>query len=320
MQSESFMISFKNYKEAFVNFLLSINQIEVLSLAANEVLSDFPDSLPENIGKPLTSAMEVLTQQINEKLQKKGEISFSITTKGIEQNLRNETSFQEQKKEIIQSTLFSSTLLMGIAQTRLNDSLLQGTWETPKIDFTRIIHFQELVMYFAYLDAFMDDSLRAICHAHPTILKRRKKEINWETLILLGNWSDIFNHIVERFVSEEFSYDSLVERVNYLKELGLDLNCSDNALEFLEETHLFRNLVVHNSGKISEVFIKKSGRNDLQIGSFAPITFFVCDRLSIESQVLASEIFKNVAVRFFRISASSPSLDLIWKPKKKEKS
>ena len=54
-------------------------------------------------------------------------------------------------------------------------------------------------MSYACLNAFIADSVRAICLRRPAVLKSDKK-VEWSTLIELGNWNDIFTYLVETYV------------------------------------------------------------------------------------------------------------------------
>lgn len=320
MRSELLQI-WENYRKIHIDYMLSINQIKVLSLTAGQVFSDFPKRLPENIRKPLMANLQEFLRLTGKKLKKKEEIEIEITTHGFVPKLNGEKVeySKDDRDRIIGNTLFISTIMMGFTKAQL-DKLHKTKFKiSHKIDFERVLYFQELVMNFSYLNAFVDDSLRVICKICPEILKRSKK-IEWNAIISCGSWEKIMDHLIERFVREDFSYKSVIERVELLrKEIGLKINYPKNSLSFLEEAELFRNLIVHNFGRINNQYIRKSGRTDLNVDMVVPVTFAYVDKLSYESQLLASIIFKEIALNFFKIPDSSPELDFVWRPKQKRR-
>jgi hypothetical protein len=126
-------------------------------------------------------------------------------------------------------------------------------------------------MHFAHLDAFMADTVRAICKARPDVLKSGRK-LDWEAIVSSGGWEGLMTRLADQY-AYEFGWESVTERLKVMQErLGLTLACPREHTRLLEEAELTRHVVVHNGGRVSQQYIQRTGCTDLRIGQFVPVT------------------------------------------------
>src|SRR5205807_7395206 len=99
-------------------------------------------------------------------------------------------------------------------------------------NFERLLSSQALIMVFAFVEAFLADTLRLICSVRPEILKTEKK-IEWSTALEFDKKEDLIAHLRERYVYD-FGWLSLDERVKHLRgKLGLEINTPTSDLKLL---------------------------------------------------------------------------------------
>src|SRR6185437_10684245 len=68
--------------------------------------------------------------------------------------------------------------------------------------------------------------------------------------------------------------------------VDLDTPINKSASEYLE----VRNIIVHNSGRVSKLFLRRTNRQDLQLNSEFPLSIDYVDQGSEALQQLASEL------------------------------
>jgi hypothetical protein len=286
----------------------------VLNLAAGEVLRDFPARLPEGLREPLGRDMLKVGRMLTEAVSEIGVgVEAEERARMLDQELsRVEAEIEaESKKGKVKTTsaeldqmdtegrIFVHVLFMFIALSLLDIS-------PHDLDFNRLLCSQQLVMVLAHLDAFMADSLRAICRVRPEVLMSEKK-LEWSTLISCGGWDELLAHLIEQYVFE-FGWRSIYKRVQFLKEqLGLVIDFPESDIELLEEAENIRNIIVHNGGRVSQEYIARTGRDDLRIGDFVPVTLEYVDEVSMAASTLAGELFVEVSRKFFGIEESEIS-------------
>ncbi len=236
------------YKHVFKSFEFSINQLMVMTLVSREVLKGWPDSLPSQIREPLQAG-----------LKKTGDLWGDYFDKKItSEELHTGFDVIMKEAEAIEGgrPLFSSVISMYIARPDTS---------SREIDFSRILHHQAIVMLFAHLDAFLADSIRAICRRRPEVLKS-DKQIDWAEIIACGSWEAVLRRLVEEYVFT-FGWPEIKKRVEHLKErIGLEFEVSEGDQQEIRRMELIRDLIVHNGGQVSQEYLNRSGRTDVAVG------------------------------------------------------
>lgn len=278
-------MNWESYRATYKNYLMSTSQVAILTLVSGEAVKDFPKNLPEELREPLLSGMREVAnalREVAEAAEKGKRVSVSLG----------------RPNDPTKGKLLTSVIYLFMSQVKVDGP--QDINETFKEGFERLLSSQAVIMAFAHLDAFMSDTMRAICVARPEVLKSEKK-IEWSTALTFDKKEDLIKYLIERYVFE-FGWLNLSKRVEHLKkQIGLNLVVPESELELLDMAENIRHVAVHNGGRASQEFIERTGRNDLAIGDFVPITFEDIEKISSVARLLASDLFEAVSKKFFGI-------------------
>lgn len=259
-------MDWREYRDTYQSYELSVSQSRVVTVVAKETLKDFPTQVPKTIAKPLRETM----REVRNFLASPDRIVMNVT----------------ETHEIAKATLS-----MYFARENLGIS-------TEDVDFERALDSQALVMLFAHIDSFMSDSLEAICRVRPEVMKSSKK-MDWESIISYGGWEELLDHMIEDYVFQ-FGWQSVAKRIEFLREqLGITIDCEDIEIELIGQAENIRNIVVHDGGRVSEEYLKRTGRTDLGLGELVPITSEFVDRAFQVTRTLAGDLFIAVSKDFF---------------------
>ncbi|MFX1370554.1 MAG: hypothetical protein ACFFCE_01740 [Promethearchaeota archaeon] len=122
-----------------------------------------------------------------------------------------------------------------------------------------------LIYLFSLFEAFNKDYFQELFTYKPDLMKSKKRKIDYENILQFGTIEDLHKSLAENIV-DKFGYRDIDKFAKFiLKNFKIDL---DNNLECwlnLRESYYRRNCIVHNDGKISELYLKKLslGNNEL---------------------------------------------------------
>jgi hypothetical protein len=181
-----------DYRQIYMNFHIAVEQTHLMSLVAGDALKDFPNRLPtEAILGTYVDLRDMLDKFIRQR--EKGRTKPNKRAAQYQINVKN--------------PLAGSSIQLLLTQ------VLAG--KNPKeLDFDRVLYAQELVMLIAHLDAFLGDSLRAICRTEPKVL-HSNKQMRWDIILKQGNWENLMESMIEVH-TYEFGWKSIRERLVYL--------------------------------------------------------------------------------------------------------
>jgi hypothetical protein len=260
-----------NYLCRYNDFVYSLGQTQIGAVVQSEFLDDFPKKVPHPLKRDLVKALIAINQFASDELEDEPADSDDSTV-GSDEDRQG----------------FTMMLMMvyGGAASR-NDSEL-------KIDFANSIQTQALAMVIAHLEAFFADSVRTICRVRPDVMKCDKK-VDWRTLLELNGWPETQNYLIEEYVFN-FGWGSIKDSVVSAREtLGIDLNNIDDAI--LEEIHTaeqIRNIAMHNGGRASAEYLKRTGREDLSLGDVVPVTDSMIGGVASNALLVASELCLDI--------------------------
>ena len=293
-------MSWESYREIYSNYELSVNQTRMVTIVAGEVLKDFPNNLPKNLHGSLIDGMKKFRDILDQYLNPSGMELNQEDLKATEKELTNST---ESNSIMIENDLVIHMFKLIFSNVENLDSI-------DNMDFERLLYSQELVMLFAQLDAFMADSLRIICQSRPEILKSNK-QLDYKTILSCDGWEELINHLSEEYVLE-FGWKTINERLKFLRnKLNLNIEFSELELEFLKEAELIRHVIVHNGGKISQEYIKRSKEPDLIMGSFVDVNSGYIGELANKIGKLVSILFLAISKKFF--NKEDADMNCIWR-------
>ena len=245
-------MEWQEYYRIYQTFDLSMNMARVIAKAADHLLQDFPTRLPEQLQAKLHFGEEVFKGALADLVRSKpGEEKFYVA------------AIVDESSEILDSYFDDAPgIVEPVLDAYLNAVLLGIPKET--LLFGEQVYVQQLVMTFAHLDAFIADSVRAICQACPDVLKSSRK-VDWATIVSIGNWEGLFQTLVDTYVYQ-FGFQSVVGRIDKMRsQFGLELDLDERLMRALEVGEMIRNLFVHNGGRVNQDFIDRTATIHLQM-------------------------------------------------------
>jgi hypothetical protein len=277
-------MSTAEYRRRYLAFQAALGQTRIVALGAALALDDFPERLPGNLPKELKAVLVEFGQALLEAAE-----AAAAGREGVAVNVRLDALSTEHRplgKNVIQTIT-----TYWLSQTA------SGLERPPKPDFRSIILAQELTMHLAHLDGFLADSLRAMCVARPELLCRDKK-ISWEDVVKAGSYDTLLSHLVEDYVYE-FGWRSVRNKVSFFQTVhGLIIPTQPETLGALEQAEAVRHLVVHNAGRVSREYLKRSGRRDVQLGEFVSIHADFTESVAVSLEGLAADVFNSVTAKY----------------------
>lgn len=147
----------------------------------------------------------------------------------------------------------------------------------------RQIQFEYLVCFCVdNLNNYLADTLRFIFLSKPETLRSSDKIEVSE--VLKYNTIEEFAGYLAIKKADELTYGGIERMKKYMIDtIGLKLITSPEDSEILSRAVAFRNVIVHNRGKVNERYMKETNNKDLQLG----------ERLSIEKNDIV-EIWKSL--------------------------
>ena len=282
-------MNWEEYRVDYFAFDIAICQTEIVVRAADRILHDFPSKLPHDWQGAIDRGTEAYRQAMKEAIDVLPEGGL-LSTQKVDGQIAEH--FEDDP----------SGILRPLLEVYMRAALLGLPFED--ISFNRRVYSQQIVMIFAHLDAFIADTLRAICRVRPEVLKSSKK-IDWSTVIGAGNWDRLLGELVERYVYE-FGWVSVVKRIDKMqKELGLNIEVSPDILKVVELAEIVRNLVIHNGSRMSREFMEKlvlevgAEVGEETIGNIMDFDADEVHQYSECARIIGGGIFSAVSVKFF---------------------
>jgi hypothetical protein len=280
-------MTWDEYRLNYLDATIFIYQAQIATRVALLVLYDYPDSLPNGLLKELDIKRKEVAKWLEEWKSHKDGATLTLSDSKIPQK-------EHPNLEDVNIDLLVPDLMLTIAsfhRKKIKDENIMS--------FKNVMYSQQLIMTFAYLDAFMAESLRIICMICPHVLKSNKK-IEWETILNLGNWERIEEHFRESYVFS-FGWESVTTRIIKMQnDLGLELSIPNEILSKLDESELMRNIVVHNGGRVSAEFLKRTGRTDVIVGQQIPISHDFVDSTTYAACSVIKVLFADVSKKYFK--------------------
>jgi hypothetical protein len=129
-----------------------------------------------------------------------------------------------------------------------------------------------LIYAVALFEAYMFDALTAVLKARPEMLKSRKKQITFETVVLAEAQGTPLVPVLASRELGEVSYKSFDDQAVYYRErFGMRLEDSGVALKDLREVTARRNLWVHNAGAVNSRYLETAPDSPFQVGERADV-------------------------------------------------
>lgn len=121
-------------------------------------------------------------------------------------------------------------------------------------------------------DYYISQMLRIIFTQRPEILKASDHSILMSEVLQCTDITEIIQRVSEKKI-QELSYKGLSDIIKYLNS-SLKLGFDEKIPQYQDALEVFqaRNIIVHNSSIINEVYLQKTNRKDIKIGEKYPLT------------------------------------------------
>ena len=114
-----------------------------------------------------------------------------------------------------------------------------------------------LVYFFSLFEAFNKDYFQEIYIFKPELMKSKESKVDLDYLLQFKNIEELHKSLSQRQI-ERFGYLDIDKLAGlFLKKFSVDLKSNLECWSNLRESHYRRNIIVHNDGKISDLYLKK---------------------------------------------------------------
>jgi hypothetical protein len=269
------------YTRAVRGFKFSIYRTLVMTRVADDILAGWPESLPDRLKGPLAEGRREYSKLV-----------LAFINREIPQDefeARREQLLAEWEKVEGRRPLLGATVLMYFSNPEA---------ASQDIDFRRIVVSQGVVMICAHIDAFLADTVRAICRTRPEVLKGSGKTMEWASIIEAGSWDRLLESLIERYVYD-FGFPPIPQRIKTLAGMGLDITVEERVLKVVDEGEALRDIVVHDAGIASRKYLSRTKRSDLRVGELVAITLDEVQALGNAAVSLGEGVADATADKFY---------------------
>lgn len=248
-----------------------------------------------------------LTGEINDTIIE--DFSSNIPEKvraNFQQYTRN-LIFKDGQKDLINESRFMLALVMGMPSNADSEE-----------EFRQVILQQELISYFAHLEAVFQNFQRIIYLSKPEFLPE-KKEILWKDIFELKSYDKILDFVINEklYKSGYLKISDLIIKLNSLP-FQLKISVKKQLLKDLEEFTLIRNMIIHNGTKVSKDYEAfTSGRYKLN-------DKFILNRDIVNQffdliRIVVVETYASILTEFFGITKEDAYNEMSYTKEKESK-
>ena len=114
-----------------------------------------------------------------------------------------------------------------------------------------------LIYFFSLFEAFNKDYFQELYLYKPDLMKSKKREVDLEYLLQFKTIEDLHKSLAQNLI-ERFGYRDIDKLAGLIcKKFKIDLKNDLECWSSLRESYFRRNCIVHNDGKMSEIYLKK---------------------------------------------------------------
>lgn len=163
-----------------------------------------------------------------------------------------------------------------------------------------IIYNQSVVLIVARFESFMNDLIKNIIDFHPDMINwPEKKLISFDPNILKYSSPTIGALIIGSSLREKYNFQDLQSTINFLKDyLNIEIKIRKELQDGLIEYQALRNVIMHNSAKIDEKFLKQTKdinvSKEYKINDTVDLSKIEYDNAKSYFKNFASEIVKKI--------------------------
>jgi hypothetical protein len=296
-------MSWNIYRDQYLNLILAFKQAELVTSVAEAVLKDFPRNLPETLRKDLINVLDASLYGLKivlADMKKRGieddSVPHHVRTEVEKMLSLIERPVTKDGKDIELNPIFMPVVTMSNIVAKQRKKRIE-------IDYQNFFFNQQIVMFIAHIEAFIGDSIRAICRAKPQVISSLQKQITWEAALAHPNKDSLLEFLIEEFVSSTLKSKDINEVIIILsKSYGIKLEVPLNTITVLSLAEQVRHIIVHSGARIDPKFVKKTGELPASIGEPFPINEKFVKNTASACISIAQSIFEAISKKFYALS------------------
>ncbi|MFX0077226.1 MAG: hypothetical protein ACFE96_17415 [Candidatus Hermodarchaeota archaeon] len=124
-----------------------------------------------------------------------------------------------------------------------------------------------IVYLFSLFEGFIKDTLFEIYMHKPEIMTKRKRKLTWEEILTFESITAIHSYLANKLI-DDFGYKNLDElSKEFQVQFNINLEEDHRDWASFRENYYRRNIIVHNQGKISYLYLEKMNVDPSQINT-----------------------------------------------------
>jgi len=284
----SYSDQWDDFDHAYIDFVMEYTQQMLTYTLGVELLSDFPNKLPDYILTPIVAKRH---QVLEAEMRRRGMTpnpDFAADDAFFELAASVELTKEQHRIRCAYEGLY--------VVARYGKKMPE--MEFPQ--FRRFLVAQNVVVICAFAEGFLANTIRRLCSVGSTPFDQWKRKKKGK---LAGiNESDMF----EQFIFE-MGYGSFEKKLRRIEqEFGFQVSTSKADRKKIGELFLIRNCMVHNSGLVSKAYKQRGmNRHSLSVGDEMPLPEEETEELIDILVDSVTAIYRSVAVNVLKRSAET---------------
>ena len=114
-----------------------------------------------------------------------------------------------------------------------------------------------IIYFFSLFEAFNKDFFQTLFKFKPELMKTKDKHLNYEALLKFSDINELYECIIQEEINSLGYLD--IDQIAEILMVKFKINLKEE-FEYwkqLRENYYRRNIIVHNDGKISEIYLRK---------------------------------------------------------------
>jgi hypothetical protein len=203
----------------------------------------------------------------------------------------------------------AASVIEGLEPSEVTEELLllplMAQYEGGDVSFGKpkyslIAVKQMIAMAIAHVEAFISDTVRTICAIQPNVL-HETKAVSSKTVLTSQSREEILAVMADDYAMQIAIKGTIREKLQSLSKHGIETQNSESDRTILDEAESIRNVILHNGGKVSNEFLRRTGRNELKLGEDVPLSMTSAIPYVGAALSTLNSLYAAVALKFFDV-------------------
>ena len=256
----------KDLDNTFVNYITTFAKVRLIGIYNFNLYSHFPLRIPKELQSRFTGGLE------------------SIISVQANNSSKESVTIPQDIADFIKASLI----------------LVKHDNEKTKDNLDQILLRQELITFFAYLEAYFQDIQRFLYHYDNSLLSTKDRSFSWEEILNSQNFDVLISNMIDKKL-EKSGYTKIHDLIQQWKKPPFEIivRLKKDQLRYLEKYTLIRNAVIHNNSRISIDILKFHNVQKLRQGDLLEFSFEEIFKLYDFICWLLFETFSTIKIKYF---------------------